>query len=184
MASLSGYLLIASPRMLDSFFTKSVVLLLAHSDEGAAGLIINRITEATVTDLSKSIFQGTFAWDKPISLGGPVSGPLIVLHRTSQYADHEVVPGVFSTVEDIKVRRALKNRIEPCVVAINYAGWGPGQLEQELRDDSWEVLPATAELVFDHSGPDVWKVALQQVQSQKLHSLINLPEVPENPSWN
>ena len=86
MSSLNGYLLIASPRMLDSFFTKTVVLLLAHSEEGAAGLIINRPTEATVSDLSRSIFKGSFAWDKPISLGGPVSGPLVVLHADEDVA--------------------------------------------------------------------------------------------------
>lgn len=184
MSFLNGQLLIASPHMLDSFFTKTIVLILAHSEEGSAGLVINRPTEATVTDLSQSIFKGSFAWDKSISLGGPVSGPLVMLHSEIQFADHEVVAGVYSTVEDVKVRRALKNRVEPSIVAINYSGWGPGQLERELESDSWEILPATADLVFLDPVHDLWKKALQQVQSQKLLSLVNLREVPENPSWN
>ena len=184
MSFLNGHLLIANPRMLDSFFTKSVILLLAHSAEGAAGIVLNRPTEATVSDLSGSIFQGSFSWDKPISLGGPVSGPLVLLHQEAQHADHEVITGVYSTVEDIKVRQVLKNRIDPSVVAINYSGWGPGQLENELREDSWEVLPASAELVFPEEAIDLWKSALQQVQSRKLFSLVNLREVPKNPSWN
>lgn len=170
--------------MVDSFFSKAVILLLAHSEEGAAGLVINRPTEATVTDLSRSIFKGSFSWDKAISLGGPVSGPLVVLHREPDFADHEVVGGLYSTVEDSKVRRALKGRVDPSVVAINYSGWGPGQLEAELRDDSWEVLLATPDLVFPRRDQDLWKTALQQVQSQKLHSLINLREVPDDPRWN
>ena len=184
MSSINGHLLIASPRMLDSFFSKAVVLMLAHSDEGAAGLVINRPTEATVSDLSKSIFQGSFTWDKPISLGGPVSGPLIVVHREADLADQEVIGGVYSTVEDLKVRRALKNRVDPSLVAINYAGWGPGQLEGELADDSWEVIAATHELVFPLQGQDIWNQALRQARSQKLHSLVNIREIPENPSWN
>lgn len=184
MSSLNGHLLIAGPRLQDSFFTKSVVLLLAHSDEGAAGLVINRPTEATVSDLSESIFQGSFAWDKAISLAGPVSGPLVVLHRESRFADHEVVAGVFSTVQDDKVRQALKSRVEPSVVAINYAGWGPGQLEREMGEDSWDVLPATADLVFAGPEVDLWKMASRRVHTRKLHDLINIREFPENPSWN
>ena len=184
MSSFNGQLLIASPLMLESFFAKTVVLVLAHSEEGSAGIVINRPTEATVTDLSQSIFKGSFAWDQPISLGGPVSGPLVMLHSEIKFADHEVVPGVYSTVEDVKVRRALKNRVQPSIVAINYSGWGPGQLEREMDEDSWEILPATADLVFLDPIHDLWKKALQQVQSQKLHSLVNLRGVPENPSWN
>ncbi len=184
MSSMNGHLLIAGPRMLDSFFTKAVVLLLAHSEEGAAGLVINRPTEATVTDLSRSIFQGSFSWDKAISLGGPVSGPLVVLHREEGLADHEVVKGVYSTVEDGKVRRTLKSRVDPSLVAINYSGWGPGQLESELRDDSWEVLLATPDLVFPSQDLDIWKTASQRVRSQKLHALVNLREVPDDPRWN
>ena len=184
MFSLNGHLLIASPRMLESFFTRTVVLLLAHSDEGAAGLVINRPTDATVSDLSRSIFKGSFTWNKSISLGGPVSGPLVVLHQESSFADHEVVAGVYSTVEDDKVRRALRNRADPSVIAINYSGWGPGQLEAELRSESWEVLPATSSLVFPEEPIDLWREALRQVRSQKLQSLINIREFPENPSWN
>ena len=181
MSFLNGHLLVASPRMLDSFFTRTVILLLAHSEDGAAGLVINRPTEATVSDLSKSIFKGSFAWDKSISLGGPVSGPLVVLHQESQFADHEVVQGVYSTVEDSKVRRALKSRVDPSVVAINYSGWGPGQLEKELGEDSWEVLPATAPLVFPGGDVDLWKFSVQQIRSRQLHSLVNLREVPAAP---
>lgn len=184
MPFFNGYLLIASHRMQDSFFSKSVVLLLAHSEEGAAGLMINRPTEATVSDLSHSIFSHSFDWEKPIWLGGPVSGPLVVLHGESRLADHEVVPGVFSTVEDTKVRQALKRRVDPSIVAINYAGWGPGQLEKELLDDSWEVLPATEQMVFAHPQVDLWRMTFQQARSQKLLSLVNIREVPEDPRWN
>ena len=184
MSLLNGHLLIASPQMADSFFSQSVILILSHSEEGASGLVINRPTEATVTDLSRSIFHGPFTWDKPIWLGGPVSGPLVILHQEAQFADHEVVPGVFSTVEDKKVRRALRKRLDPAIVAINYSGWGPKQLEQEMANDSWEVLPATESLVFSRTGLDLWKTAHQQVQSQILYSLINLREVPDDPRWN
>lgn len=167
-----------------SFFSKSVILLLAHSDEGAAGLMINRPTEATVSDLAQSIFQKSFQWDKPIWLGGPVSGPLVLLHQDPRLADHEVVPGVYSTVEDAKVRQGLRRRVDPSIIAINYAGWGPGQLERELSEDSWEVLEATDRMVFPQPGTDLWKVALQQVQTLKLRSLVELPEVPDDPTWN
>ncbi len=184
MLSLKGHLLIASPWLLDSFFSKSVVLLLAHSKNGAAGLVINRPTEATVSDLSQAIFKHSFIWDKMISLGGPVAGPLVVLHQDADSADHEVTPGIFSTVEDTRVMEVLRRRLDPSIIAINYAGWGPGQLEKEMELDTWETLPATSDLIFCHSSAELWKSALQEVNSRKLRTLVRIPEIPADPSLN
>lgn len=184
MTSLNGHLLVASPKLVDTFFHESVILILAHSDEGAAGLVINRPTEATVSDLSESIFQGDFTWNKSISLGGPVPGPLVVLHSRSRLADQEVCPGVYSTIEEEKVRDALRARLDPSIVAINYSGWGPGQLERELSEDSWEVVPAAADLVFSPPKQDLWREATRRARSLKMQSLFNLPGFPDDPGWN
>lgn len=184
MSYLDGNLLIASPQMPDSFFSKSVILVLSHTEHGAAGLIINRPTEATVTDLAKQIFQDPFDWQKPIWLGGPVSGPLVLLHREASYADHQVISGVYSTVEDSKVRQVLRLRLDPSLVIINYAGWGPGQLEREILESSWETVPASFSLIFPPENMDIWKHSLQQARAQKLLSLVNIREIPEDPSWN
>src|SRR5262249_40524889 len=97
MTSLKGHLLVATPELLAPIFTHSVILMLDHSEGGAAGLIINRPTEATVTAIAEQVFEEASDWDKPISLGGPVPGPMVVLHTVEELADQEVLPGVYST---------------------------------------------------------------------------------------
>ena len=88
MNSLKGHLLIASPDLDAPFFTRTVILMLEHGAEGALGVVINRPTEATVTDIAQKIFEDEpFEWDKTISLGGPVAGPLMVIHTDEEQAD-------------------------------------------------------------------------------------------------
>src|SRR3954468_22224733 len=80
MNSLKGHLLIATPDLLAPLFARSVILIIDHDEEGAMGVILNRPTEASVSDLAGKIFEEDFSWEKPLHLGGPVSGPLMVLH--------------------------------------------------------------------------------------------------------
>ena len=87
------------------------------------------------------IFDEPFDWDKPVSIGGPVSGPLMVLHTSGDFADQEVLPGVLNSVEVSNVRGVIRSRPEPSLVVANYSGWGPGQLEGEFDVDSWLTLP-------------------------------------------
>src|ERR1700744_5133637 len=104
MRSLKGHLLIASPSLLASFFTRTVILMLDHTEEGAAGVVLNRPTEATVADIAETVFSEPIDWAKPLNLGGPVSGPLMVLHEVEDLSDQEIIPGVYNAVEISKVR--------------------------------------------------------------------------------
>src|SRR5262245_32217130 len=129
MNSLKGHLLIAAPSLLTPFFTRTVILMLEHNDEGALGVVLNRPTEATVSDIAEKVFEEPFEWEKPIRIGGPVPGPLMVLHTVEDQSDQEVMPGLYSSVEASKVQEVLRRRSDPCLVIANYSGWGPGQLE-------------------------------------------------------
>ena len=93
MRSLKGHLLIASPSLLSSFFTRTVILMLDHTEEGAAGVVLNRPTEATLAEIAETVFSEADDWEKPLHLGGPVSGPLMILHELEALSDHEVIPG-------------------------------------------------------------------------------------------
>ncbi len=113
MDSLKGQLLVATPRLLDPNFRKTVLLMLEHSDSGAVGVVLNRATEATVEDLSEQVLQERFEWDKPIHIGGPVPGPLIVLHTVAEQADQEVIEGLFSTVDAAKIQDLFRAAPNP-----------------------------------------------------------------------
>ena len=114
-------------------FSRSVVLLLGHDEDGALGIILNKPTNTTMTDLSGKIFDDDFEWDQPLHLGGPVAGPMAVFHTVEAMADGEVIPGVFQTLEATKVQHVLSQKTQPSLVVANYSGWGPGQLEEEIE---------------------------------------------------
>jgi len=184
MNSLKGQLLIAAPSLFTPFFTKTVILMLEHGEDGALGVVLNRPTEATVTDVSEQVLDEPFEWDKPINLGGPVPGPLMVLHDVEELSDQEVLPGVYNTVQAEKVEQLLRRQAEPCLILANYSGWGPGQLEGEFDLDSWLTLPARVEHVFWDGAGELWDVVVKEVGATKLSDFLGLRNLPPDPSVN
>jgi putative transcriptional regulator len=184
MTSLKGHLLIASPTLLTSFFTRTVILMLDHSEEGAAGVVLNRPTEATIADIAETVFSEPFDWEKSLYLGGPVAGPLMVLHQDEDLSDQQILPGLYNAVEISNVRSLVHARTEPSLILANYAGWGPGQLESEFGVDSWLTLPATIDYVFWEGEKDLWDVVVKAVNARKLSEFLGLRDVPRDPTLN
>ena len=133
MNSLKGQLLIATPQLLAPIFTRSVILMLEHNEEGAMGVILNQPINTTITDLAGKIFEDGFEWDKPLSLGGPVPGPLMVIHTFEDLADAEVLPGIFHTLEASRVQEVIGRRPEPSLIIANYSGLGTGAARRRVR---------------------------------------------------
>jgi putative transcriptional regulator len=184
MQSLEGQLLIATPDLLAPMFSQSVVLMIDHDDEGAIGVILNKPTNTTMTDLSGKLFDDEFEWDKPLHVGGPVTGTLAVLHTIEAMADREVIPGVYLTLEASKVQHVLSKKPQPSVIVANYSGWGPGQLEGEIDRDSWLTLPASAAHVFWTGRGDLWKAAIRAINARKLSGVLGLRGMPADPGMN
>ncbi len=132
------------------------------------GLVLNRPTGTTMSDLAGKVFEEGFEWDRPVHLGGPVTGPFTVIH----------------TVEATKVQEIISRRSEPSLAVANNAGWGPGQLEGEFAEGSWLALPATAEHVFWSGDKDIWRVVVNEVNARKLADLLGLGALPPDPSVN
>lgn len=181
---LGGWFLIATPRLRDPNFARTVLLVFEHNEEGAAGVVLNRRASTTIGAISEQIFERRLDWDKPIGVGGPVPGPMIALHQRPELADRRVLEGVHSTMDSDKLRLLAERREEPSLILVNYAGWGPGQLESELRDDSWFVLPATADEIFwPDDRPNLWQTLVRRVSAESLSRLFNVP-LPKDPSLN
>jgi len=184
MPSLKGHFLIASPELRDPNFHRTVLLILEHSPEGAAGVVLNRPTGASLARLTEEVFGETFDWDRPIHLGGPVPGPLLLLHGEEDVADHAIVGGVFSSVDPDHLRDLMTRRPDPVVILVNYAGWGPGQLEAEMAEDSWYALAATADRVFGQNAEGLWHVLVRCYQAERLTRVLDLKNVPMDPRFN
>lgn len=168
---LNAKLLIAMPGMGDPRFAHSVVFICAHSDEGAMGLVINKPTgELRLLDLLEQLSITTASDMRPRSVhfGGPVeSGRGFVLHEygyhssisTMDIDDHFAMTATLDVLEDLAQGRG-PNR---AIVALGYAGWGPGQLESEISQNGWLTCDADVDLVFDTADASKWEAALQKL---------------------
>lgn len=164
---LQGQLLLAMPSMADSRFERGVIFICSHSDDGAMGLVINRLMdsltfEELLEQLDIDIEDGVP--DLPIHAGGPVeTGRGFVLHSTDYKQDTSLLInadfGLTATVDILKaVARGQGPRRH--LLALGYAGWSPGQIEREMQANAWLSCPATEELVFNTAPDKMWTQAL------------------------
>jgi putative transcriptional regulator len=184
MKSLKGHLLVATPRLVDPNYHRTVLLMFQHTETNAAGVVLNRPTGATVSDISEQVLPEPCDWEKPINLGGPVEGPLLILHQIEELSDHVMIPGVYGTFDSSKIREILQLRAEPSLIVANYAGWGPGQLEAEIEEESWLDLPATSEYVFWDDARDLWETVVKQINAEQLSRVLGISELPGDPTLN
>lgn len=182
-AFFKGHFLVARPQLADSNFARTVIYLFDHSAEGAAGVVINRPSKLTIEELSTKIFGNTVHWDKPIIVGGPVGGPLLVVHEDADWADEEIDSEVYRTVDPDKIHHILDRKIEPSLLIANFSGWGPNQLEMEIEEGSWDIIKATREKIFWNELKDLWDVLTGEIQSRNLAKLLRLKS-PEKPGLN
>ena len=167
---LGGKMLIAMPGMGDPRFATSVVLMCAHSPEGAMGLIVNKPTEGmTLADILKQLEiapQG--GRDIKLHFGGPVEGARgFVLHSpdyNTGVSTLQVNPDFSMTATiDILEDMAHGDGPDQALMALGYAGWGPGQLEDEIAANGWLTCEATPEMVFDVTDDEKWAAALKSI---------------------
>ena len=166
----TGQLLIAMPGMRDERFAKSVIYMCAHTEEGAMGLVLNqRLDSLTFAELINQLEldEKHLSKDVPVHFGGPVeSGRGFVLH-TSDYqqdATLEVVNGVALTATvDILKAIAQGKGPQKSLLALGYAGWGPGQLDMEIRANGWLQVPSDSEIIFDIEPDTKWERAIQRL---------------------
>lgn len=156
-------LLIASPQLRDRWFEGTVVLLCQHDDEGALGLVINRDGPVTIGEvLERMDLEGDRLGDQATWWGGPVgTGAGFVLWR-GQAGAHEgwTVGGEVAVSPSVERLDELVRTGARFHLALGYAGWGPGQLDDEIREGSWIPIDLDPSLVFDAPPQDRWRLAL------------------------
>ena len=183
MDSLRAHFLIASPHLPDPNFFRSVVLMIQHDGDGAMGVILNRPSDLTIGQLWEKVAEEPLDCDRPVHIGGPVPGPLMVVHALEGFSENEILPGVhFATRRELVVR-ILKQKRAPFLVFTGYAGWGAGQLEGELKAGGWLTLAAEKELVFG-STESLWDSVVRLVGRQILSPLFPDGEIPVDPGMN
>jgi len=168
---LTGRLLVAMPGIDDPRFERAVLYLCAHNEEHAMGLAVNRPVEGlTVPDLlvRLGVQSNIHLPDDLVMMGGPVERERgFVLHTDDYVCEGSSLPvgeGVALTATK-EVLQALASDTRPrrSLLALGYAGWGPGQLEREVRDNVWLVCEPDETLIFGADHEHKWSRALERI---------------------
>jgi putative transcriptional regulator len=158
------------PQMLDPNFVRTVVLLAEYGKHGAFGLVVNRqmsepaqavLTPEPPMDIQKDVH---------LYVGGPVEPNrawVLTAHRELDGDALEIVDGVYLSASPDLIRHALQSSPDPQVrLVIGYAGWAPGQLDDELAASSWLMAPVHADLVFEIPIDRMWETAIRRLGAE------------------
>lgn len=168
-SAITGQLLVAMPQMADPRFARTVIYVCAHSDEGAMGLVVNRLIDSLdFPNLLRQLgIEAVGEPELPIHFGGPVeSSRGFVLHSADyeQEATLVIADGIALTATvDVLKAIAEGGGPERRVLALGYAGWAPGQLDAEIQANGWLMVPADPELVFDGDNDAKWERAINKL---------------------
>jgi putative transcriptional regulator len=178
--SLRGHLLIASPALADPNFARTVVLLGEHGDEGAMGVILNRRSPASVAAAVPDL--PGFSDEDSLFLGGPVRPSVVLV--LAEFSDRDQAGilvtdrvGFLSAEAEFEQLTEVADRAR---VFAGYAGWGAGQLETEIEQSDWLLVPALEDDVFSDDPDGLWSCVLERMGAR--YAL--LARMPEDPSVN
>jgi putative transcriptional regulator len=181
MDSIRGQLLIAGPTLLDPNFWRTVVLVVEHTDDGALGLVLNRPSETTIAEAVPQLEELVDA-DQRVYVGGPVQpSSVIVLAEFEDPTDAALIAfddiGVLGTGPSLEETAAGVRRSRAFV---GHAGWGPGQLDEELERGDWILERAAREDAFSEEPDEQWPMVLTRKGGR--YALI--ARMPPDPSVN
>jgi putative transcriptional regulator len=175
---LDGQVLVAMPTMRDERFSRAVIYLCAHSDEGAMGIVVNQpasninfrdlLVQLDVVPEENLIEVPTRAEAIRVLKGGPVeTGRGFVLHSADFFIENSTLPiddGICLTAT-LDILKAIARGQGPvsAVLALGYAGWAPGQLENEIQANGWLNCPADSELIFGGDAESKYALALRKI---------------------
>jgi putative transcriptional regulator len=182
MDSLRGCLLLASPALVDPNFHRTVILVAEHTDNGAMGLVLNRPAETTVAEAVPDLAP-IAGPDEPIHVGGPVAAEGVIV--LAEFDDVELagilLDGDLGFVGDVGDDvETLAAGVRRARVFAGHAGWGPGQLDAEMEEESWIVEPPLPDEIFTPEPEELWAAVLRR----KGREYALLATMPPDPSLN
>ena len=175
-----GKILISEPFLPDTFFNRSIVYLTDHNPEGSVGFILNRRLDLKIS----AAIEGFENWDENLNMGGPVApDTLHFLHNLGDMIPGSVLVagnlywgGDIDTVRDlISLGRINYSQIR---FFLGYSGWSSGQLDRELKEDSWIIARVKSDIIMNNRGDDTWKRVLRSFKN-KYRMWAEFPDSPE-----
>jgi putative transcriptional regulator len=167
MSEFRPALLLSMPQLQDPNFAKTVVLLCDFVPEGAFGLVLNRPTDAPASTMVRIDPPLEHANDLPLCIGGPVEperGWVLTADAPADVDGRLIVEGLYLSTSPTLLRRVLEAQPPPRArVLAGYAGWGPGQLDEELSQSAWLIADLDLDIVFDVAADAMWETAIRRL---------------------
>ena len=168
--SLKNCMLVAMPSLTDPFFKQAVIYIFEHSKDGAMGMVINKPSEMMLGSIFEHLnilVDDPDVLKYPVLRGGPVASEHgFILHRESELGhgilaneQHNII--ISASKEDLIT--IPQNHYNKIIVTLGYTGWGSGQLEEELSENSWIVVPFDKQIIFDIPYHERWRAAAKLV---------------------
>jgi len=175
-----GKILISEPFLPDTFFNRSIVYLTDHTPQGSVGFILNKLVDLKMS----AALAGFEGWDEELNMGGPVApDTLHYLHNLG-----EIIPDSVHVAENIywggnidAIRELIKKgKIKHSQIRffLGYSGWSAGQLERELKENSWIIARVKSDIIMNNRGEDTWKRVLRGFKN-KYRMWADFPDSPE-----
>jgi putative transcriptional regulator len=165
--SVAPALLLSMPQMMDPNFRQTVVLLCQHTDEGAWGLVLNRPTNKSATVMSTEGEPVDTGPGLEVWVGGPVElerGCILLDQMPDEGQAVQICNGLFLSGSPLLLQRLMQSPPEGHIrLLMGYAGWGPGQLEEELRQSAWLISDVDLRIVFDTEASAMWEAAIRRL---------------------
>ncbi|PYR94047.1 MAG: YqgE/AlgH family protein [Acidobacteria bacterium] len=159
-------LLLSMPQLQDPNFAKTVVLLCEYNPDGAFGVVVNRPTDVAATSMVRLDPPVTDGNDMPLYIGGPVEPQRgwILLSDEPDTEFKTIRDGLYLSTSPTLLRHVLETRPAPRArVLAGYAGWGPGQLDEELAQSAWLMSDIELDLIFEVSASAMWETAIRRL---------------------
>ncbi len=164
MNNFSNQFLVAMPYLNDSYFHRTVLYVYQHNTEGAMGLVINKPSPyswADIGDLAGVKFKNVGAKKLPVLKGGPVASDQVFLLQRTQVEEKSEIH-ISANRADLE-KLAESDSLDNVIVFLGYSGWAASQLDQELVDDHWLLVPASVKVMFETPFAQRWQQAAMQV---------------------
>jgi putative transcriptional regulator len=175
-----GKILISEPFLPDTFFNRSIVYLTDHTDQGSVGFILNKKLDLKICDA----IEGFEGWEETLNMGGPVApDTLHYLHNLGKIIPKsiQIDKNIFWGGEIDVIRELIKmGKIAGSQLRffLGYSGWSAGQLERELKENSWVIATVKSDMIMNNSGDDTWKKVLRSLKN-KYRVWADFPDSPD-----
>lgn len=184
--SLAGYLMVAAPGVQDPVFARSVCIIVENSAERTIGIMLNRPLAIDTTSLLEQLLEGAAKPQNAVShinFGGPQNGPVLAIHDNELLAEGGNSQGVYLSAQTETLRKIAQVTPDHCRLFIGHAVWQVSQLETEIVNGDWHVLPAIPELVFSDEN-SMWTKGIQTVGNGIIRSATGIDRLMSTPTLN